>query len=74
MTDEPTNDMLVHCGNCRHEWFALNTPILLHLAVERINKMRCPQCDELPSNIFCGPAPVDEINTSSERVKKTEKI
>jgi hypothetical protein len=30
--------------------------------------MRCPECNELPSNIFCGPAPV---NTSAERVKKT---
>jgi hypothetical protein len=25
-----------------------------------IEKMRCPQCGELPSNIYCGPAPVEK--------------
>ena len=26
MTDEP-NSMLVHCGWCRHEWFAFKLPM-----------------------------------------------
>ena len=68
MTDEP-DSMLVHCGWCRHEWFALKLPMPLAEAAEKMIAMRCPECDK--ALIYCGPAPVDKINTSSERVKKT---
>jgi hypothetical protein len=72
MTDEP-NDMLVHCGWCRHEWLALKLPMPLFEAVEKMTAMRCPECDK--DLIYCGPAPTygDDINTSPERVNKTRK-
>ena len=70
MSDEP-NDMLVHCGKCSHEWFALKLPMLLEEACRKLSRMRCPKCDAAPKNVFCGPAPVDEINTSEERVKNS---
>jgi len=64
MTDEP-DSMLVHCGWCRHEWFALKLPMLLEEATKRMIEMRCPECDTPSTLIYCGPAPV---NTSAERV------
>ena len=71
MTEGPIPTFLVHCGSCKHEWTGTSPSSLLHVVAESVEKMRCPQCGELPSNIYCGPAPVDKINTSSERVKKT---
>lgn len=68
MTDEP-DSMLVHCGWCRHEWFAFKLPMPIFKAAELAANMRCPECDK--ALIYCGPAPVDKLNTSSERVKKT---
>ena len=65
MTDEP-DSMLVHCGWCRHEWFALKLPMSVAEAADKMMWMRCPECDK--ALIYCGPAPVDKINTSSERV------
>ena len=70
MTDEP-NSMLVHCGLCKHEWFALKLPMPMAEAAEKVIAMRCPKCNKPSSQIYCGPAPVDKINTSAERVKKT---
>ena len=67
MIDAP-DSMLVHCGWCRHEWFALKLPMLLYEAAEKMAAMRCPECNALSIRIYCGPAPV---NTSAERVKKT---
>jgi len=57
MTDEP-NDMLVHCGLCGHEWFALKLPMPMMDAAELAEKMRCPECDK--NLIYCGPAPVEK--------------
>ena len=71
MTDQP-DSMLVHCGLCKHEWFAFKLPIPVFKAAELAANMRCPECDKPSSQIYCGPAPVDKINTSSERVYKTE--
>jgi hypothetical protein len=33
MTDEP-DSMLVHCGSCKHEWFALKLPMLMRETAE----------------------------------------
>lgn len=73
MTKEPINTFFVHCGSCKHEWMATSPSSLLHIVAESVEKMRCPQCGELPSNIFCGPAPVDKLNTSAERVKNNRR-
>ena len=70
MTDEP-NSVLVHCGSCKHEWFALKLPMPMMDAAVLIKKMVCPNCNEWSRKIYCGPAPVDTINTPAERVKKT---
>lgn len=59
MTEEPINTFFVHCGSCKHEWMATSPSSLLHIVAESVEKMRCPQCGEFPSNIFCGPAPVE---------------
>jgi len=69
MTDEP-NDMLVHCGWCKHEWLALKLPMPMHEAALLLEKMRCPECDMPSRKIYCGPAPAygDDINTSAKRV------
>jgi Zn finger protein HypA/HybF involved in hydrogenase expression len=64
-----SNELLVHCGRCSHEWVALRNPILLHEAAELVYKLCCPQCDETSGNIFAGAA----LNTSVERVNETEK-
>jgi len=68
MTDAP-DSMLVHCGWCRHEWFALKLPMPIAEAAEKMIAMRCPECNK--ALVYCGPAPVDKLNTSAERVKKT---
>jgi hypothetical protein len=39
-------------------------------AAELAANMRCPECDKPSSQIYCGPAPVDKLNTSAERVKE----
>ena len=65
MTDEP-DSMLVHCGPCRHEWFAFKLPMPMFEAAELAANMRCPKCDAASDRIYCGPV----INTSAERVKK----
>jgi hypothetical protein len=72
MADAP-DSMLVHCGWCRHEWFAFKLPMPISEAAELAAKMRCPECDRPSSKIYCVPAPVygDDINISAERVKKT---
>lgn len=62
---------IVHCGECNHEWPAFYSPMPIFEAAELAGNMRCPKCDEPSSEIYFGPAPVDEINTSSERVKET---
>ena len=62
---------VVHCGQCNHEWAALYSPMILTTAAAIAGSLRCPMCAADNWNIFTGPAPVDEINTSSERVKKT---
>ena len=56
MTDAP-DSMLVHCGWCRHEWFAFKLPMPIFEAAELAEKMRCPECDK--NLIYCGPAPVE---------------
>ena len=68
MTDAP-NSMPVHCGTCRHEWFALKLPMLMMDAAVLMENMVCPECDEWSNNIYCGLAP--PVNTSSERVEET---
>ena len=70
---EAADSMLVHCGWCRHEWFAFKLPMPIFEAAELAEKMRCPECDRPSSEIYCGPAPAygADINTSAERVKKT---
>ena len=68
MTDA-TDSMLVHCGSCKHEWFALKLPMPMMDAAVLMEKMVCPECDEWSHNIYCGPAP--PVNTSAERVKET---
>jgi len=69
VNDDAPDSMLVHCGSCRHEWFALKLPMPAVEAVEKMIAMRCPECDK--ALIYCGPAPVDKLNTSSERVKNS---
>jgi HAMP domain-containing protein len=49
--------MPVHCGTCRHEWFAFKSPIPLFVAAKLAANMRCPKCDGSSDRIFCGPAP-----------------
>jgi hypothetical protein len=68
VTDAP-DSMLVHCGWCRHEWFAFKLPMPIAEAAQLGATMRCPECDRPSSEIYCGPAPVDKLNTSAERVK-----
>jgi len=62
---------IVHCGECNHEWAAFHLPMPLDVAAAIGKSLRCPMCETNAMGIFCGPAPVDEINTSSEYVKKT---
>jgi len=69
MTDAP-NSMPVHCGSCRHEWFALKLPMPMMDAAVLMENMVCPECDEWSHNIYCGLAPVDKLNTSAERVNE----
>lgn len=64
---------IVHCGDCSHEWTAFYSPMPLDKAAQLALSQHCPMCAADGMKIFCGPAPVDEINTSSERVKKTGK-
>jgi hypothetical protein len=52
--------MLVHCGSCKHEWFAFKLPMPVFEAAELAANMRCPKCDEPSSNIFCGPESVEK--------------
>ena len=63
--------IIVHCGECNHEWTAFYSPMPLTDAAAIAGSLRCPMCAADSMRIFCGPAPVDEINTSSKRVKKT---
>jgi hypothetical protein len=63
---DAADSMLVHCGWCRHEWFALKLPMPIAEAAEKMIAMRCPECDK--ALIYCGPAP---LNTSAEHVKET---
>jgi hypothetical protein len=44
--------------------------LMLDAAVLMEN-MVCPECDEWSHNIYCGPTPVDKLNTSAERVNET---
>jgi hypothetical protein len=69
MTDK--TPFIVHCGECKHEWPAFYVPCNFVKAAEIMLHGRCPMCPAGPYKIFCGPAPVDANNTSSERVKKT---
>ncbi len=69
MTDK--TPFIVHCGECKHEWPAFYSPLPLEAAAAIGLSLRCPMCAADGMRIFCGPAPVDAINTSSERVKKT---
>jgi len=57
---------IVHCGECKHEWPAFYSPMLLDKVSKIMLKIQCPMCWGDPMKIFCGPAPV---NTSAERVK-----
>lgn len=41
----------VRCGDCKHEWVAFYTPILLSL-MERFGDVCCPQCAS--KNVLCG--------------------
>jgi hypothetical protein len=61
MTDAP-GSMLVHCGSCRHEWFALKLPMPMMDAAVLIEKMVCPKCNEWSHNIYCGPAPKEKTD------------
>ena len=72
MTDK--TPFIVHCGECKHEWPAFYAPCNFVKAAEIMLHGRCPMCLAGPYKIFCCPAPVDELNTSSERVKKTGEI
>jgi hypothetical protein len=67
MTDK--TPFIVHCGECKHEWPAFYSPLPLEAAAAIGLSLRCPMCAADGMRIFCGPAPVDELNTSSERVK-----
>ena len=69
MTDAP-DSMPVHCGLCRHEWFAFKSPIPIFVAAKLAANMRCPKCNGSSDRIYCGPAPVDKTNTSAERVNE----
>ena len=60
---------IVHCGECKHEWAAFYVPCNFTRVAELLKNAKCSICRAGAYNIFCGPAPVDEINTSSERVK-----
>ena len=71
MTDQP-NSMLVHCGSCKHEWFALKLPMLMRDAAVLIEKMVCPNCNEWSRKIYCGPAPVDKLTHPQNVLKITE--
>jgi len=66
MTDAP-DSMPVHCGLCRHEWFAFKLPMPIFKAAELAANMSCPKCNAPSDRIYCGPV----INTSAEHVKKT---
>ena len=67
MTDK--TPFIVHCGECKHEWPAFYSPLPLEAAAAIGLSLRCPMCAADGMRIFCGPAPVDRLNTSSERVK-----
>ena len=67
MSDQP-DSMLVHCGSCKHEWFALKLPMLMRDAAEKIMTLECPHCTRR-SKIYCGPAPVGE-KTTDDLVKR----
>ena len=69
MTDK--TPFIVHCGECKHEWIAFYSPMILDEVAEIASSLHCPMCAEDAMGIFTGPAPVDKINTSAERVKKT---
>ena len=60
---------IVHCGDCNYEWPAFWSPMPFSDAAEIVESLRCPMCAADGMRIFCGPAHVDEINISSERVK-----
>ena len=60
---------IVHCGKCKHEWPAFYTPMNFDKAVDIMESAHCPMCAADPIEIYCGPASVDAINTSSERGK-----
>lgn len=60
---------IVHCGHCKHEWAAFYSPMPLSDAAAIASSLLCPMCAAESWNILCGPAPVEDINTSSERVK-----
>ena len=70
MTDEP-DSMLVHCGKCKHEWTGFYVPMRFDDVAKVMRNAYCPKCAAGPNQIYCGPAPVDKINTSAERVYKT---
>jgi hypothetical protein len=62
---------IVQCGECKHEWPAFYVPCNLTRLAELLKNAKCPMCMTDAYNVFCDTAPVDEINTSSKRVKKT---
>jgi hypothetical protein len=62
---------IVHCGACKHEWTGFHVPMSFDNVAKVMRNAYCPMCAAGPNKIFCGTAPVDEINTSSKRVKKT---
>ena len=69
MTDK--TPLIVHCGLCKHEWAAFYLPMVVDDVAKIALSMHCPMCAEGAMEIFTGPAPVDKLNTSAERVKKT---
>lgn len=66
MTDK--TPFIVHCGECKHEWPAFYSPLPLEAVAAIGLLLRCPECDKPSSQIYCGPAPVDKLNTSAGRV------
>jgi hypothetical protein len=64
--------MLVHCGSCKHEWFALKLPMLMREASEKLMNLECPHCTRR-SKIYCGPAPVGE-KTTDDLVKRLRSL
>lgn len=62
--------MEVHCGDCKHTWAALYTPLPLADVAKILRNQRCPLCAAEPDRIFCGPAKADPTPAQPPKTRK----